>query len=209
MYRSIRSLTGYVLGATDGNIGKVEQFYFDDQTWKICDMLVETGNWFNGNEVIISLDSLIKTRWEPGILPVALTKNQVSTSPDLDTVKPVSRLEEDENSGKELHLSGIDEICNYGIRATDGDIGSVKDFIMNDETWQLEYMVIEIRHWFRVKKILIATSHITKVDWEHSIVFVDINIASIKERAAFDVSAIASLEQMGNMHYSPAEINIF
>ena len=209
MHRSIRSLYGYVLGATDGNIGKVEQFYFDDKTWKIRDMLVETGNWFSGSEVVISLDSLIKTRWEPGILPITLSKNQVRNSPDIDTVKPLSRLEEDENLEKGLQLLSVDEINNYHIRATDGDIGRVKDFIMNDETWQLEYLVVEMRSWFTIKKVLIKTSHIIEVDWEHSSVYVDITTASINERAAFDISGLASLEQIGNVNHSPAEMNIF
>jgi len=209
MHRSIRSLYGYVLGATDGNIGKIEQFYFDDKTWKIRDMLVETGNWFSGSEVVISLDSLIKTRWEPGILPVTLSKNQVRNIPDIDTVQPLSRLEEDENWDKGLQLLSVGEINNYHIRATDGDIGRAKDFLMNEENWQLEYLVVEMRRWFRIKKVLIKTSHITRVDWEHSTVFVDINIASIKERAAFDISGLASLEHIGNVNHTTAEMNIF
>jgi len=47
MKRNIKSLVGYT-GATDGEIGKVKEFYFDDQSWTICYLIVETGNWLNG-----------------------------------------------------------------------------------------------------------------------------------------------------------------
>ena len=43
MKRSIKSLVGYTMGATDGEIGKVKEFYFDDQSWTIRHLIVETG----------------------------------------------------------------------------------------------------------------------------------------------------------------------
>ncbi len=54
MQRSINSLAGFTIGATDGDIGKVEEFYFDDTTWTVRYMIVKTGGWLTGREVLIS-----------------------------------------------------------------------------------------------------------------------------------------------------------
>ena len=54
MQHRISSMIGYAIRATDGDLGKVEEFYFDDETWKIRYIVVETGNWLSGRKVLIS-----------------------------------------------------------------------------------------------------------------------------------------------------------
>lgn len=95
MQISINNLVGFTIGATDGDIGKVEEFYFDDSTWTIRYMIVKTGGWLTGREVLISPEAILKPDWENKIMPVNLTRDQVKNSPDIDTDKPISRLEED------------------------------------------------------------------------------------------------------------------
>ncbi len=79
------NLIGYNLEATDGEIGKVEAFYFDDDTWTIRYMVVKTRNWLYGRKVLISPQAVLKDSWTNVSLPVDLTKEQVSSSPDIDT----------------------------------------------------------------------------------------------------------------------------
>jgi len=52
------------MGATDSEIGKVNEFYFDDQSWTIRYLIVETGNWFNGRKVLISPQALLAPDWK-------------------------------------------------------------------------------------------------------------------------------------------------
>jgi sporulation protein YlmC with PRC-barrel domain len=94
MKRNINSLIGYSIEATDGKIGTVKDFYFDDETWTIRYLVVETGNWLSGRKVLISPVALIKKNWSNGLIPVNLTKEQIQNSPDIDTDKPVSRQQE-------------------------------------------------------------------------------------------------------------------
>jgi uncharacterized protein YrrD len=95
MQRTIDHLIGNNLDATDGEIGKVEDFYFDDETWTIRYLVVKTGNWLSGRKVLISPDSLLQFSWESGIFPVRLTMEQVRNSPDIDTEKPIFRQQEE------------------------------------------------------------------------------------------------------------------
>ena len=91
MQRNIKSLIGYGMEATDGDIGKVEEFYFEDTTWVIRYLILKTGNWFLYRMVLISPQAIIQRDVSPGIFPVNLSKEQIRTSPDIDTDKPVSR----------------------------------------------------------------------------------------------------------------------
>ena len=94
MKRSLNSLVVFAIGATDGEIGKVKEFYFDDETWTIRYLIVETGNWLFGRKILISPQSLLIPDWERRIFAADLTKEQITDSPDIDTQKPVSRQQE-------------------------------------------------------------------------------------------------------------------
>jgi uncharacterized protein YrrD len=91
MQRNIKSLIGYGMEATDGDIGKVEDFYFEDTTWVISYLILKTGNWFLYRKVLISPQAIVKRYKAPGLFAVNLSKEQIRTSPDIDTDKPVSR----------------------------------------------------------------------------------------------------------------------
>jgi hypothetical protein len=91
MQRNIKSLIGCSTEAKDGDIGEVDEFYFEDNTWMIRYLVIKTGNWFLNRKVLISPYALLKKDKETCILPVNLTKEQIKTSPDIDTDKPVSK----------------------------------------------------------------------------------------------------------------------
>jgi PRC-barrel domain len=94
MLMNAAHLKGLVIQATDGEIGTVNQFYFDDEAWAIRYLTVDTGGWLGGREVLISPISVVHTDWQTKRLDVALTKKQVENSPNIDTHKPVSRQHE-------------------------------------------------------------------------------------------------------------------
>lgn len=94
MLRNTKELENFAIGATDGNIGHVKDFYFDDEAWVIRYLVVDTGTWLSSRKVLISPVALGHPNWTENILPVAITREQVKHSPDIDTEKPVSRQHE-------------------------------------------------------------------------------------------------------------------
>jgi hypothetical protein len=94
MLRNAKDLHGFTIRATDGEFGTVEQVYFDDDTWAVRYLIVETGDWLVGRVVLISPISVVQTDWRAQRLNVALTKKQVANSPDINTHRPVSRQHE-------------------------------------------------------------------------------------------------------------------
>ena len=94
MLRSVKELERYSISATDGTIGKVSDFYFDDIAWTIRYLVVETGSWLSRRKVLISPISIDRSNWEEKLLSVSISKDQVRNSPDIDTHRPVSRQHE-------------------------------------------------------------------------------------------------------------------
>lgn len=91
MLRSVKSLIGYKIGATDDAIGSVDNFFFHDSSWIIRYLVVDTGNWLPGRKVLISPVAVEQPVTEVKMLPVSLTKEQVKNSPDINIDKPISR----------------------------------------------------------------------------------------------------------------------
>src|SRR5262249_47837979 len=95
MLRAVSDLKGPKTAATDGDIGSVHDLYFDDVTWTIRYLVVDTGTWLPGRKVLISPMSVRATDGSD-IVSVALTGRQVETSPSVDTDLPVNRQYEEE-----------------------------------------------------------------------------------------------------------------
>src|ERR1700729_324468 len=99
MLRNAADLKGFAIQATDGEIGTVEDIYFDDETWAIRYLTVDTGGWLGGRVVLISPIFIRQADWQAKRLDVALTQEQVKNSPDINTHQPVSRQHESEYFG--------------------------------------------------------------------------------------------------------------
>lgn len=96
MLRSSEELYGYTIQATDAEVGEVDDFFFDDARWLVRYLVVETGEWLGGRQVLVAREALGEPNWLAGILPVNLTEEQIEHSPPTDWNKPVSQQHEAE-----------------------------------------------------------------------------------------------------------------
>lgn len=223
MKRKIKSLTGFKIAGTDGEIGTLKEFYFDDERWIVRYLIVETGNWLSSRKVLLATKAVISTDWDNRAMSVHLTKEQIKNSPEIDTDKPVSRqhemdlynyypwagyywgggigftgmgmsypiaihdeaqTENDEaqnhKSDFNPHLRSSDTVTGYNIKATDGEIGEVEDFIVNDHTWAIDFMEVDTGNWFPGKKVLLSPKLIREISWENATVVVNASEDQVK-----------------------------
>jgi uncharacterized protein YrrD len=242
MKRKIKSLIGYTIQATDGEIGKVKEFYFDDITWTIRYLIVETGNWLFGKKILLSPQALLTPDWEKHTFAVNLTMAKIKDSPEIDTDKPISRQREidlygyypwgnyywgngigigsmgmshasidqaarkeadksvADKSDKDTHLRSTDEVIGYNIKATDGEIGDVEDFITNDKTWAIDFMEVDIGNWFPGKKVLVSPKWIKEINWETSLVIVNTSEDQVKNSPEYVPSHALSDSYEADLH---------
>ncbi len=96
MFHNLQKYYGKKIGATDGDVGHVSDFYFDDKTWSIRYIGVDTGLWLGGREVLLpphvfAPTALVISSSDDGVLPANLTRQQIENSPSLDSHRSVSR----------------------------------------------------------------------------------------------------------------------
>jgi uncharacterized protein YrrD len=207
MLQSITELYGNKLNASDGDIGKIEDFYFDDQFWNIRYLMAETGTWLDERQVLISPFSIERLDLEDEVLVVSLTKKQIEESPLIETHRPVSRqfeteyytyygwpyywsgdailglggnpvvyaiseeqrkVNEERHLRDDTHLRSTLAIAGYEIEASDGVIGRVVDFLVNDETWAIQEIVVEAGHWYSGKEVLIPINKVKSISFDES-----------------------------------------
>ncbi|MCC6453594.1 MAG: PRC-barrel domain-containing protein [Caldilineaceae bacterium] len=270
MLRRAYGLIGAKIHAIDGEMGHVDDFYFDDLEWTVRYMIVRTGSWFSEKQVMLSPAVIRDVVWEEEAMYVDLTQDQVKNSPDLDMEKPITREQEMELAsyyrwptywpagavtgigtmgapgagifppgapvadmpgtdvpseiatdifstdisnasllnqevsntaetktaaelrraaqaeGLDHYIHGIKEITGYHIAATDGDIGHVDDFFIDEESWQINYLLVETGGWLTGRKVLISPKWITEISWTDSDVRVKATREQVKNSPEYD-----------------------
>ncbi len=220
MLRNVKILQGYALRAHNGDLGIVQDFYFDDASWTIRYLIADTGKLFPGRQVLIGPEALGRPDFELSVFPVNLTTEQIEQSPGIEKDQPVSKQKEQalrsyyqwpmyggtlempfmatptgfsstvekdmvpEDHGLvpqgDKHLRSINEVLGYGIHARDGELGEIVDCIVEDETWTIQYVVVDTGKWLPGKKVLIAQKWIDTVSWEKSVMDVNLTKEQVK-----------------------------
>lgn len=241
-----KTLKGYKLNSLDGEIGKVEEFYFDDQHWTIRYLIAETGGRLTDRQVLISPHALTAVNKDEQTISVNLTKKQIEDSPPLASDKPVSRQYEQvyygyygwplywggafmwgeypyiandlnlkagaasKNQNRESdhpsahswdpNLRSTRVVRGNNIRATDGDIGHIDDFIINDENWAIRYLVVDTKNWWFGKKVLISPKWIEHIDSPDSIIFVNVVRDDIMQSPEYTEESLLTRDYETGLH---------
>lgn len=94
MLIDLKDLRGYAIRASDGDIGTVKDFYFDDEHWTIRYLVVEAGSWLSSRKVLVTPVALGEPNADDRVIPASVTQAQIRSSPDIDVDQPVSRQRE-------------------------------------------------------------------------------------------------------------------
>lgn len=231
-----KTLAGYTLHSLDGEIGKVDEFYFDDKHWTIRYLVANTGNWLTGRQVLISPYALKAVNKDERYIAINLTKKQIEESPSLDTDKPVSRQFEmsyygyygwptywggtfmwgnypsilrdpeqwkiapREQKTWDLNLRSTHEVTGYHLQAKDGEIGHIEDFIIDDETWAIRYLIIDTQNWWPGKKVLLSPQWIERISWNELKIFVNLSREAIKQCPEYTEESLLTRDYETRLH---------
>ena len=234
------AIKGYAIAASDGHLGTVSDFLFDDASWLVRWLVVDTGNWLSGRKVLLPPSVLGHLDPKEQGCSVRLTMQQVKDSPDIDTQRPVSRQmetsvydyygwspywgtgfymggygympgagtaspylgsrrrEEEEiadarRSHDDPHLRSIEAVTGYHIHASDGEVGHVEDFLVEDADWSIHYLVVDTKNWWPGKKVLIRPHSALEleIDWTDKLVNLKVDRQTVKDSPTYDPLAPA------------------
>ena len=111
------------------------------------------------------------------------------------------RTESDSNQkAMDPHLCSTADVSGHYIHATDGEIGHVEDFIIDDETWAIRYLIIDTTNWWPGKKILLSPRWIDRISWDESTVFIDIPREAIKQSPEYTEESLLTREYETGLH---------
>ncbi len=105
-----------------------------------------------------------------------------------------------EEKGWDPHLRSAHEVSGYHIQAADGAIGHIEDFVIDDETWAIRYLIIDTRNWLPGKKILIAPQWIDRVSWGEAKVFINFDCEAIKHSPIYTEAALSDRDYESRLH---------
>ena len=249
MLRNASAINGYAIAASDGLLGTVSDFLFDDATWLVRWLVVDTGNWLPGRNVLLPPSVLGHLDPKTREFAVRLTMKQVEASPDIGTDLPVSRpmetslynyygwspywgtgfymggymptppsaestrrkeeLAEGRQKPDDPHLRSIAEVTGYHVHATDGEIGHIEDFLVEDADWSIRYLVVDTKNWWPAKKVLISPRSAKAIDWTEKLVDLDVDRQRVKDSPPYDASMTLdpAYEKKFHTHYGDGQPN--
>ena len=232
-----KTLKDFRLNSLNGEIGRIQELYFDDRHWTVRYLVADTGGWLPGRQVLISPYALGVVSVEDRSVSVGLTKRQIEDCPPLESAKPVSRQFEEayhafhgwpgywggpaawgaydvmsarDSTGfpppepsevsHDYHLRSTAAVTGHQVHATDGDIGQVDDFIVDDSNWAIRYLVVSTHAWLPGRKVLVAPRWISRISWEESKVMVGLTRESVKASPEYSEQLLASRAYESKLH---------
>ena len=150
MLHKARDLHGDAIHAEDGEIGSVDDLYFDESDWDVRYLVVNTRRWIPGRKYLVSPIAIDRANTLEGDIRIDLTREQIAACPAADQATT---------------LRSSAQVIGWGIEATDGEVGSVADFVIDDETWEITDVLVDTRRWLPGKLLLISPQVIERIDW--------------------------------------------
>jgi hypothetical protein len=210
MLNRLKALLDHQIHASDGLIGTLQDFYFDDAQWIMRYLVVDVGKFMHGRKVLISPVAIVGIDAANQTVSLKHSKEQIKNSPDINVEKPVYRQLEDQLLNYygwvahwtpqhnlpepqsqavptgDTHLRSMNNVCKYTIMAFDGRVGSIVDFIVDDNGWRLPLVVIDTGHYLSADKVVIPAPHIKGIRVEDKEISIDLNKADVATATRYD-----------------------
>jgi sporulation protein YlmC with PRC-barrel domain len=194
---------GTPLEGSDGRVGSLYDVLFDDQSRKVRHLVVRTESWFHGRQVLIEPAMVHQADWPGRNVRVRLSKQQVQECPNMETDLPVARQPESSQvlvseaywmgalgaaSGiqGDPHLRSTRVLAGLHIHCSDGRIGHVEDFVVDDRSWSVCYLVVDTRNWWPGKRVLIESRLIESIRWRNREIHVALTRQQIERRPPYE-----------------------
>ena len=92
----------------------------------------------------------------------------------------LARADAQPNEG-DPHLRSIAAVTGYHIHATDGEIGHVEDFLVDDAGWSIRYIKVDTRNWWPGERVLISPRSVREIDWADKLMHLDVSRQTVKD----------------------------
>ncbi len=227
MLYGMRTLEGFRLHAIDGLIGKVRDFHFQNDTWKIRHVLADTARHFAMRHVLLEPSKLGPVDWVSRAIRIRQTRDEIRHDPSLRTDLPLYRRVEEKalnyyawaphwtpfsgmpepdpdfRPDEECILRSRNHLAGYHVLARDGEAGRLEDFILDDTTWEVRMAVVRIGDRGERRSVLVPVGHIEEISFDQRSIQLDFAKAALSNGPVFDPIRLSDphLEKTVRAHY--------
>jgi hypothetical protein len=177
------AIEGFGVEGSDGPIGAAVDLLFEDVAWTSRWLAVDAGAWLGGRRVLLPRVALDRPDKPTRRFPVHLTRRKIGDSPYLDAGMLVSKETEAEfcayyaceaywEDGRVEAASGSTRLRSmaatrgYQIHASDGEVGRVEDFLVDDTIWSVRFIAVNMR-WWPEQRTLLSPRSALAIDWDN------------------------------------------
>lgn len=207
MLHLAQKLLGTPVVGHDGEIGTLDDFYFEPEPWAVRYLVVDTGKWFTGRRLLLP-PTAVRDEWNIKGVPVELTREQAWESPDVDETAPVSRVQEASlldyygypyywsAPARTSNLWSVNRIVGCHIQATNGEIGHVDDVLVRQETFEIPFLLVDTSNWIGGRSVIVASDVLERVEPDGGRLYVGTTRDAIQHAPSLESieSAIHTLE---------------
>ena len=123
--------------------------------------------------------------------------------PSLGSRRREEEIADTRRNDDDPHLRSIGMVTGYHIHASDGEIGHVEDFLVEDADWSIHYLVVDTKNWWPGKKVLISPRSAREISWTDRLVNLNVDRQKVKDSPAYDASTTVdqAYEEHFHNHY--------
>jgi hypothetical protein len=178
-------IIGCTVRGNDGDGGIVNDLLFDDSSWRMRWIVVNTHHWLC-REVLLSVSHVQQPDVVGRRIVVDLTTPEISDSLAAGLRPPVSQ--PSIHGDGDPHLRSVDAVIGHRAHLTDGIIGHVEDLLVQDADWGIRFLRIDTCKWRPGERVLLAPRSIREIDWDGRLVRFGLGRGEIEaDRAHCDV----------------------
>jgi hypothetical protein len=233
----LKQLQRCTLAAAGGDLGRVMDLYFDDESWTARYLVIDTGGWLTGRQVLLPPHAIEHIDVPGRRVVTQLGKQLVQDSPgvgadrsvsrqderdlydyyrypyywtgpyrwgisplgvaagDSPMTAPVGTLERPEATGalmarkrqrSDLHLRSAADVGGQNLDGIDGPLGHVDDFLIEEQSLAIRYLILDPISWWPGKRVLVSTEWIEAVGWNDATVVVTLTKEALRNAPEFD-----------------------
>lgn len=209
--QGLKHMFGYDVCATDGKIGKVEDFFVEEGSWNLRYMIVRTGGVLSGERALSPIGCIVSTDVQRRRVNVAFSRAQAAAMVPPGEIRTVSA--EMEDILKSLYggadyrrdtglvrlgcdisfanrpvssLRSVREITTYRIETLDGPCGICTDFLSDPSNWTVPYLVVNTKEWIPHGHVLVPTAWVRYISWQEMQTDVGVRRPRIQHAQRFD-----------------------
>ena len=100
----------------------------------------------------------------------------------------------------DAHLRSTHDVSGQTIEASDGEIGHVEDFVIDDQSWSIGYLIVATRNWLPGKKVIISSEWVERIDWEEGKVQINLTRDAVQHAPGFSADALITRACESTLH---------